>query len=112
MIVLEAEVILANILSKVDFDYGVDSNVLMEYCQLVKKEISKTPMKSEYIYFDISNQSINNAVKYYHEIFIKINKRIFAYGEVNVEYFNSRLDAEIVDSLMKANETFNKEMVR
>jgi hypothetical protein len=105
-LVLESEVILANVLSR-SVDYGIDRNGLAEYCDKIKEELTKiTEMSSKYVYFDITQDSVNNAVKLYHDFFIEIGDKIFPYRKINVEYFNSRFPVNITNSLKVAADNY------
>ena len=72
-LVLESEVILANILSKSIFDHGINRNGLAEYCLQIKEELSKIDrMAYEYVYFDITPQSVKKAVEVYRDFFVEL----------------------------------------
>ncbi len=102
-LVLESEVILANLLSKITGECGIDRNDLVEYCVEIKKQLAELgSMLSKYIYFDISTQSINKAIKSYHDWFVQVGDKVFAYNNINACYFNSRFSDEIAKSLEKA----------
>ncbi|MBU7005894.1 hypothetical protein [Phosphitispora fastidiosa] len=102
-LVLQSEVILANVLSQVDQQCGVDRNELVKYCEEVKSELAKLPsMESEYVYFDVDEQSIRNAVKIYQTFFAQFGNKIFGCKKINVDYFNSRFNPEVSDTLKKS----------
>ena len=102
-LVLESEVILANILSKSKFDHGISRNGLAEYCLEIKEELSQIEsMKSQYVYFDITPQSVKKAVEVYQDFFVELGDKIFSYKKINVDYFNTRFQTEISDLLKHA----------
>lgn len=106
-LVLESEVILANILSKSIFDHGINRNGLAEYCLQIKEELSKIDrMAYEYVYFDITPQSVKKAVEVYRDFFVELGDKILSYKKINVDYFNSRLQNEISDSLKHAADNY------
>ncbi len=106
-LMLESEVILANVLSNPTCKYGIDRDGITEYCMEIKKELSKMKdIASEYVYFDITSQSIKNAIELYQDFFVEIGGRICSYKKINVDYFNSRFQNEISDSLKKAADNY------
>lgn len=99
---LQPEVLLANVLSKDEENCGVDKEYLVVYCEHIKKALAESPITSkEYIYFDVDNQSIKDAVYEYNNLFFEWGKRIYRNREINAKFFNSRYNNAIADVLDK-----------
>lgn len=92
-LVLDSEVILANILSKTPEDCGVSRDDMQMYCFEVKSELAKiAAISNEYLYFDLDNQSLKNTLNRYEDLFVQMGKEIYSYEEINADIFNSRFD--------------------
>ena len=98
--ILKADVILANIFSNRE-RLSVDKSELLKYREKIKDELSNHNLDDKYIYFDLSEESLNNAVKQYRNYFIKIGNNIHRYDEVDVDYFNASLEDLISKTLKK-----------
>ena len=95
---LQAEVILANYLSKKDV--GVTRKELLNYCREVRNRVKENErLESECILFDIADESLERAIRIYKDIFFEKGRKIYRNNGINIDYFNSRLVKEISDTL-------------
>lgn len=110
-LVLQSEVILANVLSHVDSDYGVDRDDLAQYCRKVKSELAKHKVSAKkYVYFDIDEQSVKDAIRTYTNQFVEVGDKIYGYRKINIDYFNSRLNSDISKTLERVAENYISEI--
>lgn len=99
-LVLESEVILANVLSKTREECGVNKDDLLMYCNDVKSELAKIEeISNEYLYFELDNQSIKDTVNKYDLLFVQMGKEIYGYEEINTDIFNSRYEIRVSEVL-------------
>jgi hypothetical protein len=99
-LILQSEVILANVLSQDENNCGINREGLAQYCIEVKNALAKTKrMDNEYIYFDLEEQSLQNAFKAYYNHFLELGDKIYSNKKINLEYFNSRFSKSIAETL-------------
>ncbi|KUO77727.1 MAG: hypothetical protein APF81_05975 [Desulfosporosinus sp. BRH_c37] len=99
-LVLQSEVILANVLSKTDEDCGVNREDLLLYCLEVKTELAKIQeLSNEYLYFDLDCQSLKNTVYNYDNLFVQMGKEIYGYKKIDSDFFNLRFNKTISNVL-------------
>jgi hypothetical protein len=116
MLYLEAEVILANVLSKAYEDCGVGIGELNEYCSMVKQEIAKQLGKTlsredyEHIYFELHRDDLKNAIKTFENLFVQMGDKYYQYRRPNPQYFNSRFTKGVAKILEGSAVEFNKKL--
>lgn len=105
---INSEVVLANLLVYQKEKSSVATRDVMKYCQSIKNELSKIKCDgTEYIYFNISQQSIDEAISRYNYEFRKFGDKIYKNNDINLVYFNARYSKEIVDLLKNTAESYN-----
>lgn len=99
MIFFEAEVLLANILSELQLNEGVNHDDLAIYCDEIRKELYKLGMSKRYIYFEICQSDVTHKVNCNSDLFVQMGDKTFDYNIPNPDYFNKRFPKDISDAL-------------
>lgn len=99
MLFFEADILLANVLSELKWDEGVNHNDLATYCEEVKKELCKIGMKDEYVYFEICQSDVTDTVNTYSDFYVQMGDETYSYHMPNPDYFSKRFSKDIVCAL-------------
>lgn len=102
-----SEVILANLLVYNKAYSSVGAKDIIKYCEILKNEIVKIKSSgTEYMYFNVTQQSIDDAINRYKSEFRKFGDEVYINNEIELSYFNARYSSEIVEILKRTAENY------
>lgn len=91
---IESDLVLANVLSKKDYEQGIEIFELKRYKNRI---INAAESKGIDLYVDITHSSLLDSLNNYYEIFRMIGDRIYKIDNIDLDYFNDQLPDEIID---------------
>jgi len=92
---ISSEVILANLLY---YNSAID----ISYIYLFKNEFLTRVESKNFFYFDISNDSINEALYYYNDIFKRSQNIIYKLKDYLLDYFNKKYSENLKKALKES----------
>jgi hypothetical protein len=93
-----SDTILANYLAKKAVS-GVSSGEVVNYCAAVYRKM-RDNIPGTYAYFDISIDSLINAVNHNDEYFELFLDKFFLKKEIDIDSFNKYIDKDVKDALL------------
>ncbi|MDD4036607.1 MAG: hypothetical protein PHS45_04740 [Bacilli bacterium] len=101
VIVIEPEIILANLQAQDIYNRGIGSKEINDYCRAVREEFAiHEELKNESLYFCKNKDDILGAARIYSELFVLINDRVLRYRRANPSYFNAR-HSETISNILE-----------